>query len=374
MTLMPLLRKRSNYPRQTNLHLFFCAISFLAAFSTHALASTLSSPQKKLNATLSEAKVLSSQGKHADAYALLQGAEKNIEKSAELYGAMIKSLANIDMDDAEETADDAIADFPKHAELHYLRGVIMGNQAQSSIFSALGYAEKSLNSFIRATELEPSTVKYRKALMSFYLAAPSIAGGDEALALEQLNAIKQADELEGASSQVAFYQMTDEPEKAIAELQTAIKAFPDEINLVFTLASFFAQQENYEKAMPLFQQAANMPAPKFIIDDASGEADASFVRNASAQLNALYQIGRTAVVTNKNTDVGIAAMGRLQAAVPVSQLDENNLPNMEWAKARIAELYIQSGDKKAAADLLAKIVVQDNKDLKKQVKKLKKML
>lgn len=79
-------------------------------------------------------------------------------------------------------------------------------------------------------------------------------------------------------------------------------------------------------------------------------------------------------MTNKNTDVGIAAMGRLQAAVPVSQLDENNLPNMEWAKARIAELYIQSGDKKAAADLLAKIVVQDNKDLKKQVKKLKKML
>ena len=53
-------------------------------------------------------------------------------------------------------------------------------------------------------------------------------------------------------------------------------------------------------------------------------------------------------------------------------LDADNLPNMEWAKARIAELYIQSGDAKAATNLLASISVADNKDLKKHVNKLKK--
>jgi Tfp pilus assembly protein FimV len=47
---------------------------------------------------------------------------------------------------------------------------------------------------------------------------------------------------------------------------------------------------------------------------------------------------------------------------------------MEWSKARIVELYIQSGDKKAASDLLMSILVTDNKDLKKQVNMLKKQL
>jgi thioredoxin-like negative regulator of GroEL len=72
--------------------------------------------------------------------------------------------------------------------------------------------------------------------------------------------------------------------------------------------------------------------------------------------------------------VGLAAMDELQAAVENSKLDINSLPNMEWAKARIVELYIQSGNKKAASDLLMSILVKDNKDLRKQVNKLKRQL
>ena len=304
------------------------------------------------------------------AFALLKSAPMD----QATYAAMISTLANTDLDDAEDIANDSVKAFPNSAELHYLRGVIMSSQAQNSIFSALGYAEKSLKSFIKATELEPATIKYRRALMSFYLAAPSIAGGDENLAREQLNAIQKADELEGASSQISFYQMTDEAEKANQALHKAIADFPAEINFVFRLAAYYAQEEDYKRAMPLFQKAAAMPLPEFEINAATGEAHTSYVRNASAKFNALYQIGRTAVVTQENTAAGIAAMGKLQAEVENSILDSDNLPNMEWAKARTVELYIQSGDTKAATDLLASISVADNEDLKKHVNKLKKML
>lgn len=157
-------------------------------------------------------------------------------------------------------------------------------------------------------------------------------------------------------------------------MQKAISDFPSEVNFVFRLAAYYAQEEDYKKAMPLFEQAAAMPLPEFAIDPVTGETQASYVRNASAKFNALYQIGRTAVVTKENTAAGIAAMGKLQAEVENSMLDNDNLPNMEWAKARIAELYIQSGDSNAATDLLASISVADNKDLKKHVNKLKKML
>jgi tetratricopeptide (TPR) repeat protein len=319
---------------------------------------------------LDKAKALSAQGKHNDAFKLL----KTIPKSESSYLAMITNLASIDLDDAEETADEAVGAFPNSAELHFLRGVIMGNQAQSSIFSALSYAEKSLNSFVKASQLEPTEIKYRKSLMSFYLVAPSIAGGDEKLALEQLKAIQDADPFEGTSSQVMFFRMSGQAEKAEEALVQAISTYPDEISFVFQLASFYAQEEKYVQAMPLFQKAANMPSPEFAINETTGESEDIFVRNASAKLNALYQIGRTAVLSEKNTAEGLAAMAKLQAAVEHSKLDNEQLPNMEWAKARIAELHIQSGDKKAASELLAKIAFEGNKDLKKQVKKLKKRL
>lgn len=338
--------------------------------SLSAFAAAQKSQFKDVDPIVLKAKALTAQGKYKDAFTLL----KSVTKNPASYAAMISNLANIELDNAEETADEAVNAFPKSAELHYLRGVIMGNQAQRSIFSALGYAEKSLNSFVKATELEPTTVKYRKALMSFYLAAPSIAGGDEELALVQLQAIQKANALEGVSSQVAFYQMTDKPEKATQALQKAIIDFPYEINFVFRLATYYAQQEDYKQALPLFQQAAEMPKPEFAIDPITGEIQSSYIRNMSAKLNALYQVGRTAVVTNENTRVGLAAMDKLQAAVESSKLDTNNLPNMEWSKARIVELYIQSGDKKAASDLLMSILVTDNKDLKKQVNMLKKQL
>jgi len=350
---------------------------FSSVYSIPLLAENTQAELHAADPILQQAKALNAQGKFKEALALL----KSAPMSQSTFSAMISTLANTDMDDAEELANKAVKAFPDSAELHYLRGVIMGNQAQSSIFSALGYAEKSLNSFIKATELEPTTIKYRKALMSFYLAAPSIAGGDEELALEQLQVIQKADELEGASSQVSFYLMTDEPDKAIQALQKAIQAlqkaiidFPSEVNFVFRLAAYYAQEEDYKKAMPLFEQAAAMPLPEFAIDPVTGNTQASYVRNASAKFNALYQIGRTAVVTKENTAAGIAAMGKLQAEIENSRLERDNLPNMEWAKARIAELYIQSGDAKAATDLLASISVSDNKDLKKHVNKLKKML
>jgi len=343
-------------------------IAVFALSLSSAFAATKKLQSKDINPIVLKAKALNAQGKYKDAFTLLKSAPKDQTS----YAAMISNLANINMDDAEEAADEAVNAFPTSAKLHYLRGVIMGNQAQSSIFSALSYAEKSLTSFIKATELEPTSIKYRKALMSFYLAAPSIAGGNEDLGFRQLQAIQKADALEGASSQIAFYQMTDEPEKATEALQKAIIEFPHEINFVFRLATLYSQQEDYKNALPLFQQAAEMPMPEFTIDPVTGETQSSYIRNASAKLNALYQVGRTAVVTKENTELGLAAMGQLQAFVETSKLDADDRPNMEWAKARIVELYIQSGDKKAASDLLMSIQVADNKDLKKQVKKLKK--
>jgi tetratricopeptide (TPR) repeat protein len=325
MSLLPSVQARQNILPASIFWLLFSVSLGASLSSLSVFAATQKLLPRDANPIVLKAKALNAQGKYKDAFALLRAAPKNQAS----YAAMISNLVNIDMDDAEETADEAVNTFPNSAELHYLRGVIMGNQAQGSIFSALGYAEKSLNSFKKASELEPNIIKYRKALMSFYLAAPSIAGGDEELGLLQLQAIQKADALEGASSQVTFYQMTDRPEKATEALRKAMTDFPQEIDFVFMLATFYSQQEDYQKALPFLEQAAAMPLPTFLLDPITGEIENSYRRNASAKLNALYQIGRTAVVTKENTDVGLAAMAKLQAAVETSNLDADDLPNME---------------------------------------------
>ncbi|GAB2907280.1 hypothetical protein [Rheinheimera gaetbuli] len=49
-------------------------------------------------------------------------------------------------------------------------------------FLALSYAKKSLPCLEQAVALQPHNISYSKGLMSFYLGAPGIAGGDKQLA------------------------------------------------------------------------------------------------------------------------------------------------------------------------------------------------
>ena len=319
---------------------------------------------------IANAKSLYAEGNYEAAIELLE----SLEKSADTYIELIMNYAQTDLDESEELSDDSIEAYPDNARLYYLRGVVMGSQAQSSIFSALGYAEKSLNSFVKATELAPEEVQYKRALMSFYMAAPSIAGGDEDLGKAELDKIKALDPLEGAASEVAFYQMSDEMDKAKATLKKAMEQFKDEINFPFQLGSLYAREEDYADAMRYFQKAADMPLPEFTRDPVTGEIDRNYRRNAKAQLDAVYQVGRTAVVSETDTKAGIAAMGRLQAAVQSSKLAPNDLPNMNWASARLTELYLQDGNKSAAKAELEKVRYGEDENLEDQVKKLKKQL
>ena len=84
--------------------------------------------------------------------------------------------AEVDLDDAESLIKSTIKTFPDNAEAHLACGEIMGRQAADAIFSALSYAKKSLNCLRRASQLSPEAPRYRRALITFYLVAPGIAG------------------------------------------------------------------------------------------------------------------------------------------------------------------------------------------------------
>lgn len=114
----------------------------------------------------------------------------------------------------------------------------------------------------------------------------------------------------------------------------------------------------------------SIPAP--IKKATSDEFDSVYTRNAIAHLHALYQIGRTAVLSKKHTDKGIAAMKSMFSKMENSQFDSADLPREPWGRARLAELLIAANDKEQANAQLSLINLGEDKDLKKAVKKLRK--
>jgi len=75
-------------------------------------------------------------------------------------------------------AEACLAAQPQAAECHYAKGALMGVQALTGgMFKAMRLASGIRESFEKAVALQPDSFNHRAALMQFYLAAPSIAGG-----------------------------------------------------------------------------------------------------------------------------------------------------------------------------------------------------
>lgn len=257
-----------------------------------------------------------------------------------------------DLDAAEELIEEAVTLDPNNAEIQFQRGITMGAQAGNSIFSALGYAKKSKRSFLKAVELEPESVTYRQGLMGFYLAAPGIAGGDEELALQQVEAIKALDARSGVVAELDYLKATEQAEVFEQTLADALERFADLPDFYF-LAGLAAQaQKEYEQAHALFTQGANQ--------------EAADERSENARLSALYQIGRTAVYSQSHLAEGVAAMQRYLAENP----NNPSLPSRDWGKFRLAQIYMVNGEDDKVTALLEQLRETTDPSLQAELEKL----
>ena len=167
---------------------FVCYLSF----STLTFASALS--------PLDNAITVLKTGQTEQAIVLFE--KQKHDPDAMIY--LAKIYMDTDLDEAEDWIEKALKANLKDAEAYYVRGAIMGRQASGSIFSALSYAEKSVNSFTQAVELQPDSIKYRKGLMQFHTGAPSIAGGDLEIAKVQIEKIRLLDSKAGLEAEINY--------------------------------------------------------------------------------------------------------------------------------------------------------------------------
>jgi len=320
--------------------LFVCYLSF----STLTFASALS----PLDNAISVLKT----GQTEQAIVLFE--KQKHDPDAMIYLARI--YMDTDLDEAEVWIEKALKANLKDAEAHYVRGAIMGRQASGSIFSALSYAEKSVNSFTKAVELQPDSIKYRKGLMQFHTSAPSIAGGDLDIAKVQVEKLRQLDPKVGLEAEINYELSQDNDALADALLQQAKQTYNDIPDFFFQAGMLQQRKENYQAAFEELTRAISK----------NTDTQESVV----AKYNALYQLGRTSVLGETNIDAGIMALKQYLSEAP----DLDGLSPKPWAEFRLANLMVLNAQKLEAKRIYLRLAKADNKELAKQAKKAAKKI
>jgi hypothetical protein len=269
---------------------------------------------------------------------------------------LAKIYMDIDLDDAEDWIEKAVNARTNNAEAHFVRGAIMGRQAAGSIFSALGYAEKSVNSFTKAVELEPDSIKYRKGLMQFHTSAPSIAGGDLDIAKVQIEKIRKLDPKAGLEAEINYELSHDNDALAETLLQQAKQTYKDIPDFFFQAGMLQQRKENYQAAFQELSVAVSKNA----------ETEESVV----AKYNALYQLGKTSILGESNLDAGLKALNDYISEAP----DLDGLAPKPWAEFRLANIMALKSQKVEAKTIYLRLAKTDNKELAKQAKRAAKKI
>ncbi|MBT1451166.1 hypothetical protein KJ365_09770 [Glaciecola sp. XM2] len=324
---------------------------------------TLAQQGQPLSATLSLKAIegLFQQQQFSDVIKAIESIPES-QRTQEHYRFLTYSLSTDDLDEAEEAAQRAIARFPNDPDVYLVHASIMGQQASDSIFSAFGYAKQALASLNKAVSLAPNKTEYRIALLSFHINAPSIAGGDRDEALKQVQMIQALDPIEGVINLAWYHRSFDNPGLAKEVLLAANQDFPKNINILNALATNAVHSENYIEAIEFYKQVTDIQLVRPINDEQS--VMQRFDEALYRQLNAHYQIGRSALVGNVMLDEGVTHMRQymetIQNTEVVGALDTSGLPSIQWAKLRLSGLLLANSQADAANKMFQQVVLDKN--------------
>ncbi len=109
-------------------------------------------------------------------------------------------------------------------------GRAYGDQARkANVLSQALLARKTKQAFERAVQLDPDDVEARTFLAAFYQMAPSVMGGNEQLAIQQIDAIRARNPYMGAIASAGLKARRKDVTGAVAELTPLTRSYPDSI-------------------------------------------------------------------------------------------------------------------------------------------------
>jgi tetratricopeptide (TPR) repeat protein len=188
--------------------------------------------------------------------------------------------------------------------------------------------------------------------MQFHISAPSIAGGDVDIAKAQIEKIKMLDPKAGLEAEIKYVLSQDNDALAKTFLLQAKQTYNDIPDFFFQAGMLQQQNENYQAAFEELTVAISKNA----------ETQDSIL----AKYNALYQLGKTSVLSESNIEAGIKALNEYIAEAP----DLDDLVPKPWAEFRLANLMALNLQTLEAKTIYLRLAKTDNKELAKEAKKL----
>ncbi len=217
----------------------------------------------------------------------------------------------------------AVAEAPNEAEYHYwLSNAYFNHIASVGLLKKGGLAKKGKSSAEDALSLDPSHAGARMSIIQYYAQAPRIAGGSMTKAREHAEILYTHHPRRGHEMMAMIHVRSEDFEAAAAEFERYVEAFPDDSDVLYKAGIYHQGRESYAQAFDYFERA---------------------VAANELALSAHYQLGRTAVLSNEQTQRGIAAYEfYLAQEVP------DNLPSHASANWRLGMLFEQAGQLDAA--------------------------
>lgn len=209
------------------------------------------------------------------------------------------------------------------AEAHYRLGQALTlSVAAAGTWTRIWTAGDIGDAFERAVELEPTSGEYRWALFEFCRHAPAIIGGGRKKAREQARLLAQHDPARGHRARAALLLQDGKVGDAEKALITAVEVRPAEADHRYALGYFYQNHERWDDAFAQFERIG---------------------REFPGELEAQFQIGKTAVLSGQRIDHGIRALQRYLQYKPKA----GEAPHA-WAHFRLGLLHERRRDTAAA--------------------------
>ncbi len=252
---------------------------------------------------------------------------KNAEAHYRLGRLLIRQFRNLD--DGVEHLENAVELAGNEAEYHFELGSAYGQQAMSAnIFSQMALAGNVKNEFLRAVELRPQTVKYRIALMQYYLQAPGIVGGSVSKAKTQAAELMKLNAYEGnlAYAQIASYEK--DTRAAEQSYRDAITVDPKNWRAYHLLGYLFIEQKRAGESISCFRK---------------------YVEFAPDDPNSFDSLGD-----------GFMAIGNTDSAIVAFRNAISINPNFSVSIYNLARCYEKKGMKQDAVDMYRQFLTQES--------------
>lgn len=231
-------------------------------------------------------------------------------------------LSTDEVDKGVQWIEKAVALDAGQVEYHLWLGRAYGSKAlRASVFQQPSLAGKVRREFERASALDPDNLEARFGLVEFYLRAPGVMGGSLVKAKEQAAEISKRDALQGhrAAGRVAEHEKRFDDEAL--EYSAARRDFPESLEPQYWMGSFYERRKDYARAFEVYEKLLDMRPDAW---------------------NAVYQIGRIAVVSGERLDRGVECL-----TLYLSHMPGPDEPSLASAHYRLGLLY----EKKQAKDL-----------------------